>query len=264
MIPTPADQPTNDSTTPPPPPRTPRAGRPVRLPRPARRAGPLRRRPLAGRTAQRVRHGRRLRHALAPGRRQRLRLRQRARHVLRRTGRHGTVVHQHLPARPAGVRLGDRHPPDLRRLRVRRTQRLPGPVHGRQLLRQAVEVHQRARRRRPRRAGRLLGRPVGQGPGQGGEVAGTVAKAAKMGDYLRYSLFDKYFKKAGNCSRPGHLPRRHRQGQRPLPDVLVLRLGRRHRHQRRPGLAHRLQPRPQRLPEPAGRLRAQLVRTPEA
>ncbi|MFI9530302.1 glycoside hydrolase family 48 protein [Micromonospora rosaria] len=31
------------------------------------------------------------------------------------------------------------------------------------------------------------------------DVAATVAKAAKMGDYLRYALFDKYFKKVGNC-----------------------------------------------------------------
>ncbi|MFI8205144.1 glycoside hydrolase family 48 protein [Streptomyces sp. NPDC085937] len=36
--------------------------------------------------------------------------------------------------------------------------------------------------------------------GKGGEVAGTVAKAAKMGDYLRYAMYDKYFKKVGNCT----------------------------------------------------------------
>ncbi|MEV5436819.1 glycoside hydrolase family 48 protein [Streptomyces sp. NPDC052682] len=35
--------------------------------------------------------------------------------------------------------------------------------------------------------------------GKGGEVSGTVAKAAKMGDYLRYAMYDKYFKKIGNC-----------------------------------------------------------------
>ncbi|CAG9768853.1 unnamed protein product [Ceutorhynchus assimilis] len=33
-------------------------------------------------------------------------------------------------------------------------------------------------------------------------ISQTVAKAAKMGDYLRYSLFDKYFKKIGNCVGP--------------------------------------------------------------
>jgi hypothetical protein len=31
------------------------------------------------------------------------------------------------------------------------------------------------------------------------DVAATVAKAAKMADYLRYAMFDKYFKKIGNC-----------------------------------------------------------------
>ncbi|OKJ33733.1 cellulose 1,4-beta-cellobiosidase [Micromonospora sp. TSRI0369] len=35
--------------------------------------------------------------------------------------------------------------------------------------------------------------------GKAADVAATVAKAAKMGDYLRYALFDKYFKKIGNC-----------------------------------------------------------------
>ncbi len=35
--------------------------------------------------------------------------------------------------------------------------------------------------------------------GKGSDVSATVGKAAKMGDYLRYSMFDKYFKKVGNC-----------------------------------------------------------------
>ncbi|MEU9478860.1 glycoside hydrolase family 48 protein [Streptomyces sp. NPDC048191] len=35
--------------------------------------------------------------------------------------------------------------------------------------------------------------------GKGGDVSATVAKAAKMGDYLRYAMYDKYFKKIGNC-----------------------------------------------------------------
>ncbi|AXI79030.1 glycoside hydrolase family 48 protein [Peterkaempfera bronchialis] len=38
--------------------------------------------------------------------------------------------------------------------------------------------------------------------GKGADVAATVAKAGKMGDYLRYSFFDKYFKKIGNCTSP--------------------------------------------------------------
>ncbi|WP_066584134.1 glycoside hydrolase family 48 protein [Cellulomonas timonensis] len=37
--------------------------------------------------------------------------------------------------------------------------------------------------------------------GNESKIAATVAKAAKMGDYLRYSLFDKYFKKIG-CTAP--------------------------------------------------------------
>lgn len=35
--------------------------------------------------------------------------------------------------------------------------------------------------------------------GKSAEVAGLVAKAARMGDYLRYAMFDKYFKKIGMC-----------------------------------------------------------------
>ncbi|MFV0132717.1 glycoside hydrolase family 48 protein [Streptomyces sp. HMX87] len=42
--------------------------------------------------------------------------------------------------------------------------------------------------------------------GKGGQVAGTVAKAAKMGDYLRYAMYDKYFKKIGNCVGPSTCP----------------------------------------------------------
>jgi Glycosyl hydrolase family 48/Bacterial Ig domain/Cellulose binding domain len=38
------------------------------------------------------------------------------------------------------------------------------------------------------------------------EVAATVAKAAKLGDYLRYSFYDKYFKQAGNCVGPTTCP----------------------------------------------------------
>jgi hypothetical protein len=34
-----------------------------------------------------------------------------------------------------------------------------------------------------------------------GDISATVAKAAKMGDYLRYAMYDKYFKKPG-CTSP--------------------------------------------------------------
>jgi glycosyl hydrolase family 48 len=36
--------------------------------------------------------------------------------------------------------------------------------------------------------------------GNGSAVSASVAKAAKMGDYLRYAMFDKYFKQIGNCT----------------------------------------------------------------
>ena len=92
--------------------------------------------------------------------------------------------------------------------------------------------------------------------GKQADVAATVAKAAKMGDYLRYAMFDKYFKKIGNCVGAVHLPGGHRQGLRALPDVLVLRLGRRDRPGGRLVVADRLQPQPLRLPEPDGGLGA--------
>nr|ADU33336.1 glycoside hydrolase family protein 48 [Gastrophysa viridula] len=38
--------------------------------------------------------------------------------------------------------------------------------------------------------------------GKSSEVSDTVAKSAKLGDYLRYAMFDKYFKKIGNCVGP--------------------------------------------------------------
>jgi hypothetical protein len=42
--------------------------------------------------------------------------------------------------------------------------------------------------------------------GKQSDVAGTVTKAAKMGDYLRYSFYDKYFKQIGNCVGPTTCP----------------------------------------------------------
>ncbi|WP_328672484.1 glycoside hydrolase family 48 protein [Streptomyces sp. NBC_00328] len=38
--------------------------------------------------------------------------------------------------------------------------------------------------------------------GRSADVSATVGKAAKMGDYLRYAMYDKYFKKIGNCVGP--------------------------------------------------------------
>ncbi|MFJ1759909.1 glycoside hydrolase family 48 protein [Amycolatopsis sp. NPDC088138] len=45
-----------------------------------------------------------------------------------------------------------------------------------------------------------------QEQGKSADVAAVVKKASKMGDYLRYSLFDKYFKKIGNCVNPSSCP----------------------------------------------------------
>jgi len=42
--------------------------------------------------------------------------------------------------------------------------------------------------------------------GKGADVSATVGKAAKMGDYLRYAMYDKYFKKIGNCVGPSTCP----------------------------------------------------------
>ncbi|MFF7285867.1 glycoside hydrolase family 48 protein [Streptomyces griseorubiginosus] len=42
--------------------------------------------------------------------------------------------------------------------------------------------------------------------GKGSAVSATVGKAAKMGDYLRYAMYDKYFKKIGNCVGPSACP----------------------------------------------------------
>ncbi|MCQ9130056.1 glycoside hydrolase family 48 protein, partial [Streptomyces hilarionis] len=42
--------------------------------------------------------------------------------------------------------------------------------------------------------------------GKGADVSTTVGKAAKMGDYLRYAMYDKYFKKVGTCVGPTTCP----------------------------------------------------------
>ncbi|MFI6349008.1 glycoside hydrolase family 48 protein [Streptomyces sp. NPDC050560] len=38
--------------------------------------------------------------------------------------------------------------------------------------------------------------------GKSADVSDVVAKATQMGDYLRYSMYDKYFKKIGDCTSP--------------------------------------------------------------
>jgi hypothetical protein len=54
--------------------------------------------------------------------------------------------------------------------------------------------------------------------GKSAQVADLVTKAAKMGDFLRYAMFDKYFKKIGNCTNanscPGGNGQQDAQGER--------------------------------------------------
>jgi len=42
--------------------------------------------------------------------------------------------------------------------------------------------------------------------GKESSISETLTKAAKLGDYLRYALFDKYFKKIGNCVSKSSCP----------------------------------------------------------
>jgi hypothetical protein len=48
----------------------------------------------------------------------------------------------------------------------------------------------------------LLAQNWATAQGKQSQIAPEIAKAAKMGDYLRYAMFDKYFKKIGNCTSP--------------------------------------------------------------
>ncbi|MET8764072.1 glycoside hydrolase family 48 protein [Lentzea sp. NPDC004782] len=48
----------------------------------------------------------------------------------------------------------------------------------------------------------LLAQNWATAQGKQSQIAPEVAKAAKMGDYLRYAMFDKYFKKIGGCTSP--------------------------------------------------------------
>jgi len=45
----------------------------------------------------------------------------------------------------------------------------------------------------------LLAQTWATAQGKAGDIASEIKKASKMGDYLRYAMFDKYFKKIGNC-----------------------------------------------------------------
>ena len=156
--------------------------------------------------------------------------------------------------------MGDRPAAVLRRLQVRRHERLPGPVHRRLVVRQAVEVHRRPRRRRARRPGRVLGGHWAKAQGKGADVSATVAKAGEDGRLPALRHVRQVLQEDRNCIGPTTCAAGTGKDSLALPAVLVLRLGRRDRHRGGLGVAHRLQPHPRRLPEPAGGLRAQLQR----
>ena len=252
IIPTAADQPTNSFyNAADPADYAPEADLPSGYPSVISSSTPVGTRPDRGRAAHDLQHAERLRHALDPRRRQLLRLRAaRRRHV-------AAVVHQHVPARAAGVHRGRRC--RSRRGRTSSGARAPAggflplfitwPAPARQwrytnapdadarldpgdVLGEAVR--RRARRQRDRR---LAG---GQGRADGRLPALRDVRQVLQDDGLHQPA----------------VPGRHRLQRGALPDVLVLRVGRRHRRPGRLGVAHRLEPQPLRLPEPDGRARA--------
>ena len=177
-------------------------------------------RPHRGRAAHGLQHAERLRHALDPRRRQLLRLRPaRRRHV-------AAVVHQHVPARAAGVGMGDGAPAVVGGLPVGRghRRRVSAALHHRTLTRAAVALHERAGRRRPARAGDVLGEGVrGRARRQRDRrLAGGQGRADGRLPALRDV---RQVLQADGLHQPD-LPRGHRLQRRPLPHVLVLRVGR--------------------------------------
>ncbi len=65
--------------------------------------------------------------------------------------------------------------------------------------------------------------------GNQSQLASTLASAAKLGDYVRYSMYDKYFKQiSASCSQNGSVARLAATSTQRinLPAVLVLRLRR--------------------------------------
>ncbi|SDG59326.1 Cellulose binding domain-containing protein [Lentzea fradiae] len=52
----------------------------------------------------------------------------------------------------------------------------------------------------------LLAQQWATAQGKASEISTEIGKSAKMGDYLRYAMFDKYFKRIGNCNSPTSCP----------------------------------------------------------
>ncbi len=135
--------------------------------------------------------------------RQQVRVRRDARCGLRaRPDGDGTSYINTFQRGPAGVGLGDHPAAVVRGVQVRRHQRLPRPVSPRTRRTPSSGSTPTP----PTRTARSIeavywANQWATAQGKQADVAGTVAKAAKMGDYLRYSLFDKYFKTIG-CTSP--------------------------------------------------------------
>jgi hypothetical protein len=108
------------------------------------------------------------------------------------------------------------------RLRQYQRRRLSEPLHIGAVY-AAVEVHGCSRCRCARHPGYVLGAAVLQWEL---DCCSLLPLASELGDYLRYSFFDKYFKEQGcqSLSLPG---REWHQELVGLPAVLVLRMGRR-------------------------------------
>ncbi|MGI5498568.1 glycoside hydrolase family 48 protein [Lentzea sp. CA-135723] len=52
----------------------------------------------------------------------------------------------------------------------------------------------------------LLAQQWATAQGKAGDISSEIGKSAKMGDYLRYAMFDKYFKRVGNCTGASACP----------------------------------------------------------
>ena len=140
-------------------------------------------------------------------------------------------VHQHLPARPAGVGLGDRcRSPSCDTFRLRRPERLPADLFIEDShLRQAVELHRRPRRRRARRPGRLLGADLGHGAGQAVADLGHRRQGRQDGRLPALRDVRQVLQEARLHQRRLRRRAPARTARRYLLS-LVLRLGRRERH----------------------------------
>ena len=117
------------------------------------------------------------------------------------------------------------------------------------VVRQAVEVHQRPGRRRPRRPGRVLGADLGQGAGQAVADRGHRGQGRQDGRLPALRDVRQVLQEARTAPRRPARPGTGKDAAHYLLSWYYA-WGGAYRHQRRLGLADRLQPQPLRLPEP--------------